>query len=108
MTGFLLDTNVPSELTYPRPSPKVEEWLGKVNDEKLFFSVISLAEICRGIAQASREQEACPATRVARLDVAPVVCGSHLARSPRRSPSGWDDGQGKARQKVGSSESRTL
>jgi toxin FitB len=51
VNGFLLDTNVPSELTYPRPSPKVEQWLGKVDDEQLFFSVISLAEICKGIAK---------------------------------------------------------
>ena len=51
MNGFLLDTNVPSELTYPRPSPKVEQWLEMMDDEQLFFSVISLAEICKGIAK---------------------------------------------------------
>ena len=51
MRGFLLDTNIPSELTYPRPSPQVEQWLESVNDDLLFFSVISLAEICKGIAK---------------------------------------------------------
>ena len=51
MKGFLLDTNIPSELTYPRPAPQVEQWLEKVNDQQLFFSVISLAEICKGIAK---------------------------------------------------------
>lgn len=51
MKGFLLDTNIPSELTYPRPAPQVEQWLETVNDEQLFFSVISLAEICKGIAK---------------------------------------------------------
>ena len=30
MKGFLLDTNVPSELTYPRPAPRVEQWLEDV------------------------------------------------------------------------------
>jgi toxin FitB len=49
--GFLLDTNVPSELTYPKPAPRVERWLEEVEDEQLFFSVISLAEICKGIAK---------------------------------------------------------
>jgi toxin FitB len=49
--GFLLDTNVPSELTYPRPAPQVEQWLEDVDDEQLFLSVISLAEICKGIAK---------------------------------------------------------
>ena len=46
----MLDTNVPSELTYPKPAPQVEYWLEEVEDEQLFFSVISLAEICKGIA----------------------------------------------------------
>ena len=49
--GFLLDTNVPSELTYPKPAPQVERWLEEAEDEFLFFSVISLAEICKGIAK---------------------------------------------------------
>jgi len=49
--GFLLDTNIPSELTYPRPEPLVKRWLDEVDDELLFFSVISLAEICKGIAK---------------------------------------------------------
>jgi predicted nucleic acid-binding protein len=49
--GFLLDTNVPSELTHPRPAPQVEKWLENADDEQLFFSVISLAEICKGIAK---------------------------------------------------------
>lgn len=51
MKGFLLDTNIPSELTYPRPEPLVKRWLDEVDDELLFFSVISLAEICKGIAK---------------------------------------------------------
>ena len=45
MKGFLLDTNIPSELTYPRPAPLVAQWLKDVDSEQLFFSVISLAEI---------------------------------------------------------------
>jgi len=27
MTGFLLDTNVPSELTRPKSEPRVEKWM---------------------------------------------------------------------------------
>jgi predicted nucleic acid-binding protein len=49
--GFLLDTNIPSELTYPRPAPQVAQWLKNADNEVLFFSVISLAEICKGIAK---------------------------------------------------------
>lgn len=47
----MLDTNIPSELTYPRPAPQVERWLEDVQDVQLYFSVISLAEICKGIAK---------------------------------------------------------
>jgi len=50
MTGFLLDTNVPSELTRPKPDPRVEEWLDDADDDQLFFSVVSLGEICKGLA----------------------------------------------------------
>ena len=49
MTGFLLDTNVPSELTRPQADARVEEWLDEADDQQLFLSVISLAEIPRGI-----------------------------------------------------------
>jgi toxin FitB len=49
MTGFLLDTNVPSELTRPKSDPQVEKWLDEADDEQLFFSVISLGEIFKGL-----------------------------------------------------------
>jgi predicted nucleic acid-binding protein len=49
MKGFLLDTNVPSELTRPRPQASVSEWLDNADDERLFFSVVSLGEILTGI-----------------------------------------------------------
>jgi predicted nucleic acid-binding protein len=49
MTGFLLDPNVPSELTRPKSDARVEKWLDAAADEQLFLSVISLGEILRGI-----------------------------------------------------------
>ncbi len=49
MTGFLLDTNVPSELTRPKSEPRVEKWLDDADDARLFFSVVSLGEIFKGI-----------------------------------------------------------
>jgi predicted nucleic acid-binding protein len=47
----LFTRSIASELTYPRPATQVEQWLAKVNDQQLFVSVISLAEICKGIAK---------------------------------------------------------
>jgi predicted nucleic acid-binding protein len=49
VTGFLLDTMVPSELTRPKPEPRVVKWLDDADDEQLFFSVVSLGEIIKGI-----------------------------------------------------------
>jgi toxin FitB len=49
MSGFLLDTNIPSELTRQQSAPQVERWLDQANDEELYFSVISLGEILKGI-----------------------------------------------------------
>jgi len=48
---YLLDTNIPSEMTRSRPAPQVEQWLDQVDDDALFLSVISLSEILRGITR---------------------------------------------------------
>jgi predicted nucleic acid-binding protein len=49
MSGFLLDTNIPSELTRLRSEPKVEAWLDAADDEQLFLSVVTLGEILKGL-----------------------------------------------------------
>jgi predicted nucleic acid-binding protein len=47
--GFLLDTNVPSELTRPQPDPRVAQWLEDTDDDLPYLSVITLGEVCKGI-----------------------------------------------------------
>ena len=47
--GFLLDTNVPSELTRPQPEPRVTRWLEDTDDDLMYFSVISIGEVCKGL-----------------------------------------------------------
>lgn len=47
--SFLLDTNVISEGAKPRPDPAVMDWLGSVDEDQLFLSVISLAELRHGV-----------------------------------------------------------
>jgi predicted nucleic acid-binding protein len=49
MSGFLLDTNVPSELIRIKPDPNVAHWLRDADDETLYLSVISIGEIARGL-----------------------------------------------------------
>ncbi len=49
MKGYLVDTNVPSELTRETPDARVEAFLGTTGKESLFLSVMTLGEICKGI-----------------------------------------------------------
>jgi predicted nucleic acid-binding protein len=49
MKGFLLDTNIPSEMTRPYPQLSVTQWLDNADDDQLYFSVMSLGEILKGI-----------------------------------------------------------
>jgi predicted nucleic acid-binding protein len=51
VNGFLVDTNVLSEMTRIRPAPYVERWLQETDNEKLFVSVLSIAEILKGITR---------------------------------------------------------
>jgi toxin FitB len=46
---FLLDTNVISEWTRPRPAPAVVAWLAAAEEEALYLSVLAFAEIRLGI-----------------------------------------------------------
>lgn len=52
MSKFLLDTNIVSDLIKPLPSDKLVVWMGERENQELYFSTISLAEIDRGIRSA--------------------------------------------------------
>ena len=47
---LLLDTNVLSEVTKPRPDECVLQWLHGLDEDRTFISIISIAEIRRGVA----------------------------------------------------------
>jgi toxin FitB len=48
--NLLLDTNVLSEVQRPSPDLKVLGWLDAVDEDRVFMSVASVAELRRGIA----------------------------------------------------------
>ncbi|MEP7354733.1 MAG: hypothetical protein ABI824_16005 [Acidobacteriota bacterium] len=48
MSGFLLDTNIPSELSRPRPAQQVNDWLEAADDSELFLSAITIGELHKG------------------------------------------------------------
>jgi predicted nucleic acid-binding protein len=54
--SFLLDTNVVSEWVRKRPDPGVIAWLTDVDEDRVFLSVVSLAELRRGITRLSEGQ----------------------------------------------------
>jgi predicted nucleic acid-binding protein len=47
--SFLLDTNVVSEWVKPRPEPRVVAWLADVDEDRVFISVVTIAELRHGI-----------------------------------------------------------
>jgi toxin FitB len=47
--SFLLDTNVVSEWAKPAPNAGVVQWLDQADEDRLFLSVITLAELRFGV-----------------------------------------------------------
>jgi toxin FitB len=47
--SFLLDTNVVSEWVRPRPDAGVVAWLAETDEDRVFLSVITVAELRHGI-----------------------------------------------------------
>ena len=50
MSGFLLDTNVISELVKAKPNSRVTAWIEATDETVLHLSVLTLGEIRKGIA----------------------------------------------------------
>jgi toxin FitB len=46
---FLLDTNAVSEWVKPRPNPGLMHWMESADEDRIFISVISLAELRYGV-----------------------------------------------------------
>jgi toxin FitB len=51
--SFLLDTNVVSEWTRPRPNAGVINWLSACDEDSVFLSVVTIAELRHGIERLS-------------------------------------------------------
>lgn len=48
MSGFLLDTNIASELIRARPEPRVANWVYAKDEQSLYLSAVSIGELRRG------------------------------------------------------------
>jgi toxin FitB len=49
MNGFLLDTNCISELVKSTPKPSVVSWVESADEDLLYLSVLTMAEIRKGL-----------------------------------------------------------
>jgi toxin FitB len=47
--NYILDTNVISELAVARPSQKVIDWIGSIDSEQVYLSVLTIGELKKGI-----------------------------------------------------------
>ena len=54
MIGYLLDTNVISELRKSRPHGAVVQWLNSLREDQIFLSAVTLGELQRGIERTRR------------------------------------------------------
>lgn len=61
--GYLLDTNVVSELRKARPHGGVVAWLESIDEAKLYLSAVTLGEVQAGI-ELTREQNLTKATEI--------------------------------------------
>ncbi|HEY6989365.1 MAG TPA: type II toxin-antitoxin system VapC family toxin [Bryobacteraceae bacterium] len=54
MSGYLLDTNVVSELRKPRPHGAVVSWFEGLRNEEVFLSAVTIGELQAGVERARR------------------------------------------------------
>ncbi|HVN17219.1 MAG TPA: type II toxin-antitoxin system VapC family toxin [Dongiaceae bacterium] len=47
--NFLLDTNAVSEWVKPRPNPGLIRWMDSIDEDRVFISVITIAELRYGV-----------------------------------------------------------
>ena len=49
MTGFLLDTNIPSEVIRSQPDARVMDWVESQDDANLYLSAVTIGELRKGL-----------------------------------------------------------
>ena len=58
MAGYLLDTNIVSELHKPKPNGAVLAWFNELRDSQMWLSAVTLYELQEGIERTRRMNEA--------------------------------------------------
>lgn len=79
MSGFLLDTNVLSELRRPSPNPRVRAFVAAQAEDRLFVSEITFAEIRFGIEQLADPERRAVLSAWLNTTLRPLFAGRTLA-----------------------------
>ena len=78
MSGFLLDTNVPSEIIRTRPDPRVDSWIRSQDDQTLHLSAITLGELRKGLTILQESKRRAQLQEWLEADLIPVFQGRIL------------------------------
>jgi predicted nucleic acid-binding protein len=78
VSGFLLDTNGPSELMNTRPEPRVGKWMFAQPETELFMSVVTIGELYKGFALAPSSKRRAELERWFHHDLLPRFKGRIL------------------------------
>jgi predicted nucleic acid-binding protein len=57
LIGWLLDTNVIASLISPNGAPSVKQWAAKQDENRMFISIVTLAEYDKGISNLHDQDE---------------------------------------------------
>jgi predicted nucleic acid-binding protein len=58
MIRYLLDTNIISEIHKPKPHGAVVAWFGRLREEQIYLSAVTLGELQEGIERTRRQDAA--------------------------------------------------
>jgi len=78
MNGFLLDTNVPSEIIRVRPDPRVNAWMLAQDDAMLHVSVVTVGELRKGITILTESRRRAQLQEWLENDLLPLLRGRIL------------------------------
>jgi len=76
---YLLDTNVVSEWVKPRPDAGVVQWLHEVDEDELFLSAMTMAELRYGVERLKNDRRRAELEEWLAVDLAERFAGRILA-----------------------------
>jgi predicted nucleic acid-binding protein len=78
VSGFLLDTNIISELIKPKPEAKLTGWVESADEDLLYLSVLTVGEIGKGIAAMEQGRRSAAIQSWGETDLKPCFSGRVL------------------------------